>query len=117
MIITLFLIILTKSVTFFDSASIDCSYYTDYQFLNTFHIHQRLFIAHFNCKGLPNNFDKISIFLNEQKSKFDVIAFSETRINTMEKLDSIQVPGYQLCHEDREEIKVRWCCYIHHKLY
>ena len=47
----------------FDSVGIDCNHFTYYQFLKTFNIHQGLSMAHFNCRSLLNNFDKISIFL------------------------------------------------------
>ena len=42
----------------FDSVSIDCDYYTDYQFLKTSNIHQGLSIGYFNWRSLLNNLIK-----------------------------------------------------------
>ena len=44
---------------FLDNASMECDYYTEDQFLQTFNIHQGSLIVHFNCRRLNSNFEEI----------------------------------------------------------
>ena len=81
---------------FFYSVRMECDYCTEDQFLKTFNIHQGLSIVHFNCRSLIINFEEIRAYLNEVMFAFDIITLSETWINPKQKLDIVQLPGYQL---------------------
>ena len=90
---------------FLHNVSIECDYYTYHQFLQTFNIHQGLSIVQFNHRSLFSNLEEIRVYLNELRPTFDVITLSETWINTKQKLDLGQQPGYQLCHKDHNTKK------------
>ena len=75
---------------FFDNVSMECDYYTEDQFLQTFNIHQGILIVHFNCRSLFCSFEEIRAYLNVLKFAFDVITISKTWINT--KIGSCSTP-------------------------
>ena len=106
------LLILTQTIFFFYNVSMECDYYTEDQFLQTFYIYQGLSIVHFNCRSLFSNFEEIRAYLSELRFAFDVITLSETWINTKQKLDLGQLPGYQLCHK-AHNTKRWWSSNIH----
>ena len=62
-------------------------------------------IIHFNCRSLTANFDKLQNSLNELKHKFDVVAVSETWLDSDICMDYYKLPGYEMCHISRTNKK------------
>lgn len=72
-----------------------CRYYTDEQFNDSVELDKAFSIIHFNCRSLPKNFTKINEYLDTFKSKFKLIALSETWINRENNID-LHISGYDL---------------------
>ena len=79
----------------------DCQYYSVEKFNETFNQDHGLSIIHFNCRSLPQNFDKVKETLNELKTVFDVIALTETWLNTS-NMNDYTIEGYESYHSVRE---------------
>ena len=110
--IFLFFLILTQTIIFFHNVSMECDYYTEDQFLQTFNIHQGLSIVHFNCRNLFSNFEEIRAYLSELRFAFDVITLSETWINTKKNLILFNCQVIN-CVINIVTHKRRWSSYIH----
>lgn len=65
---------------FFHNTNCNCFYYTNDQFNSTVKIEKQLSIIHFNC--LYANFHNIKYYLNQFKQPFNIIALTETWINS-----------------------------------
>ena len=79
----------------------DCQYYSVEKFNETFNQDHGLSIIQFNCRSLPQNFDKVKETLNELKTVFDVIALTETWLNTS-NMNDYTIEGYESYHSVRE---------------
>uniref|UniRef100_A0A3B3B6W1 Reverse transcriptase domain-containing protein n=1 Tax=Oryzias melastigma TaxID=30732 RepID=A0A3B3B6W1_ORYME len=79
-----------------------CNYYSEEEFNSKVDLQNFFSLVHFNCRSLYANINKINDYLAAFKSKFSVIAFSETWLN-MEKGDDLGINGYRLFHTDRPE--------------
>lgn len=84
----------------FNSINNDCRYYADEQY-NNINKDKQLSIIHINCRSLYANFTNIKDYLTQFKQLFDIIAMSETWINTERGLD-FELEGYGLTHGDQQ---------------
>lgn len=85
---------------FFNSINNDCLYYTDEQY-NNMNKDGKLSIIHVNCRTLYANFTNIKGYLRQSKQPFNIIAISETWINT-EKGLGFELEGYEFTHMDQQ---------------
>ena len=67
---------------FFNRLEVNCEYYLENQFSVKFTKFKGFSIVHFNARSLNANFEQIKLFLEVLNYKFDVIAFSETWLDS-----------------------------------
>lgn len=84
----------------FNLSSIPCNYYSEDEFNLNIDTENNFTLIHFNCRSLYANLNKIVDFLNVLKFQFDVIAFSETWLNSGKDVD-LGINGYKLYHVNR----------------
>ena len=81
----------------------DCKYYSTLQFSNIINSKKKneLVMMHFNIRSLPNkeNKSKIETLLEQLPEIPDVMAFSETKINSS-NIDLVNIAKYQFEHND-----------------
>jgi hypothetical protein len=86
---------------FYNDIQTKCNYYTDEQFNKKFKKEKGLSVIHFNARSLRKNFDKIEKYIFELDHLFDVIAISETWLDTRFDPNEFQLKGYEMYREDR----------------
>lgn len=79
----------------------NCRYYTDVQFNQTIVNEGNISIIHFNSRSLNKNFKDIKDYLHTLSQPFNVIAISETWINSGE-VEDFEMDGYELLHINRK---------------
>ena len=82
---------------FYDNAANDGQYYTADKLNGT-----GFSIVHFNCRSLPQNFERIKESLIEINNNFDIVALTEIWLNENNK-DVLD--GYEVCHIVRKNRK------------
>ena len=80
---------------FYNNIRSPCKYYTEDQFIALKKCKSGISFIHFNARGLRTNFNKIENLLNEFESPFDVIAISETWLESDDCTD-IMIEGYKV---------------------
>lgn len=85
---------------FYNSISVDCQYLTDSQIEN-YTTGSGLSIIHFNCRSLSANFHKLENYLCSLTYTFDIIAISETWLDSKSSDNFFKLDGYEMCHIDR----------------
>lgn len=86
---------------FFLNINNNCYYYTDDQFNSTIKNENKISIIHFNCRSMYANFHNIKHYLSQFKQPFNLIAISETWINSDRGMD-FEIEGYELTCINRE---------------
>lgn len=89
---------------FFKNVNNNCDYYTDDQFNARIKVNQGLSIIHFNSRSLNANFQHIKEYLHNFKKPFNIVAISETWINS-EKGAAFELNGYELKYKSRVDKK------------
>ena len=77
-----------------------CEYYTDEQFKHL-HKNDNFSLIHFNGRSLNKNFDSINEYLS-QFNTFSVIAVSEAWLNNEQKIQNVEMDGYNLFTSNRQ---------------
>lgn len=80
---------------FFANINNNCNYYTDEQFNRSIKTEQQLSIIHFNSRSLYANFHSIKHYLKQLKQHFNIIAITETWINSGKESD-FGIEGYEM---------------------
>ena len=89
---------------FFNNIQTNCSYY-DEDFFNKQFIGDKEFsIIHVNCRSLSANFEQLINFIGSVRKKFDIIAISETWLNSEPAVD-FSLPGYNMYTVNRENAR------------
>ena len=70
---------------FFLNINNNCYYYTEHQFNRTIKTENKISRIHFNSRSMYANFNNIKHYLSQQP--FNIIAISETWINTEKGMD------------------------------
>ena len=86
---------------YFNSIISKCQYYTDFQFNQIESTDIGLSMVHFNCRSLNRNFEEIKSYLNELNHTFDIIAMSETWVQSINNF-YFYLEGYDVVHRDRQ---------------
>lgn len=89
---------------FFNTISTRCDYYTVEQFVKSENIQKGLSFIHFNARSLKANFDKIRDYITELNTPFDIIAISETWLDS-EDCSDILLNGYDVIYRNRNNKK------------
>lgn len=84
---------------FFNPINNDCRYYTDERY--NINKDRQLSVIRVNCRSLYANFTNIKGYLRQFKQPFNIIAISETWINTERGLD-FELEGYEFTHMDQQ---------------
>lgn len=71
----------------FNSINATCDYYTEEQFNDSVNLDNHFSLIHFNCRSLHANFTEIHENLKTLKSKFKLIALSETWLDQERGVD------------------------------
>ena len=85
---------------FYNNLSSKCQYYTNLQFTEKIGKVNGLSFIHFNARSLKTNFQKIKDYMLELYVKFDIIAISETWIET-DLIDDFNINNYDAYHITR----------------
>lgn len=80
---------------FFYTINNNCRYYTDDQYNKIIKSNGKLSIIHFNSRSLYANFNNIKDYLHRFSEPFNIIAISETWINSEKGMD-FELDGYEL---------------------
>lgn len=88
----------------------NCKYYTNEEFNLNVTLDTVSFI-HFNIRSLYANFNKLKDYLATFASRFNIIALSESWLNT-EKGADFEMEGYNLYHIDRSGKRGGVSCYM-----
>ncbi len=86
---------------FFHSINNNCLYYSDDLFNNIIKTEHKLSIIHFNSRSLYANFHNIKHYLGQFPQSFNIIAISETWINSERGMD-FELEGYEMVCKNRE---------------
>ena len=78
-----------------------CCYYTDDQYNRDITSKGKLSIIHFNSRSMYANFNNIKEYVNTFTQPFNIIAISETWINTDKGID-FELNGYELRYNNRK---------------
>ena len=78
-----------------------CCYYTDDQYNRDITSKGKLSIIHFNSRSMYTNFNNIKEYVNKFTQPFNIIAISETWINTDKGID-FELNGYELRYNNRK---------------
>lgn len=84
---------------FFNDIKLNCKYSTESQLKHSISNKNGLSIIHFNCRSLNANFTKIEDCLHEIGKIFDIIAISESWLNSNSIIPNLQ--GYECCQQPR----------------
>ena len=87
---------------FFHSINNNCHYYNEEQFNNTIKTEHKLSILNFNCRSLYANFHNIKYYLRQFSQPFNIIAISETWINSERGMD-FELDGYGMICKNRKQ--------------
>ena len=93
----------------------NCKYYSTQDFTASFGSNAKsgLSVIHFNARSLSSSLNLVSNFLTEFNLNFDIIAISETWLNTQIEGD-YNIKGYDAYHKVRSELS---CKCIQHKFF
>ena len=95
---------------------LSCNYYSDCQFTAKIDkYHDGLSFIHFNARSLGANFINITEYLTDLNHSFDIIAISETWLNTGNNFSLYNIKGYDLFYVTRNNKKGGWGCYLYTK--
>ena len=86
---------------FFSTINNNCCYYTDDQFNQNTKSKGKLSIIHFNSRSLYANFNNIKEYLHKFSQPFNIIAISETWINTEKGMD-FELDGSEFMYNNRQ---------------
>ena len=89
---------------FYNNIRSPCKYYTEDQFAALKKGKSGISFIHFNASELRTNFSKIENLLNECESPFDIIAISETWLESDDCTD-IMIEGYEVRNAIRKNRK------------
>ena len=85
---------------------LSCNYYSDCQFTAKIDkYHDGLSFIHFNARSLGANFINITEYLTDLNHSFDIIAISETWLNTGTNFSLHNIKGYDLFYVTRNNKK------------
>lgn len=79
----------------------NCCYYTDDQYNQNIKSEGKLSLIHFNSRSLYANFNNIKNYLHTFYKPFNIIAISETWIDTEKGID-FELDGYELRYKNRQ---------------
>ena len=84
----------------------NCKYTIDMNTEVECHSNSELSLVHFNIRSLPTNHEPLAVYLSEIKFKFDIIAVSETWLDTKHNNKDYDLDGYTLSHIQNRESKI-----------
>ena len=84
-----------------DLCSSDCEYHTPSKFAHTIKTknNNELALIHFNVRSLRKNKSKIELLLMQMLTLLEIIAISETTLNSSNK-DLVDIENYNFAHSD-----------------
>ena len=85
---------------FYNDVITRCKYYTETQLVGNSKSIEGLSFIHFNARSLNANFAKIRNLIDELKTPFDIIAITETWLESDNYLDFL-LNDYEFCHKNR----------------
>ena len=84
---------------FYNDVITRCKYYTETQLVGNSKSIEGLSCIHFNARSLNANFAKIRNLIDELKTPFDIIAITETWLESDNYLDFL-LNDYEFCHKN-----------------
>ena len=89
-------------MNFYNDVNLNCKYFTEDQFNVEFKTVNNLSIIHFNARSLKANFNLIRSYINTLNVRFDVIAISESWIESSTDVSEFHLNNYEIIHTDRQ---------------